>query len=774
MSALPTFAERLRSLRERAGLTQEELAERAGITAHAVSALERGTRTRPYPHTIRSLAAALDLDADEASLLAASVRRRPAPPAGIGPSGRRGVPTPATPLVGRDGDLRQVLKQLADPDVRLVTLTGLGGVGKTRLALAAAHAAASGLTDDVFWVPLAEVTDAALLLSSVGHALGVAGAEGVAAVDVVTEAVGSREMLVVLDNVEQLLDNAAQVAVLLERCRGVTVLATSRAPLRLRGEREHPVLPLELPCGVSAAEVLGSAAGGLLAQRASAVQPSFAITDDNAADVAALCARVAGIPLALELMAARLRVLDPAGLLLRLQDVLGAEGSRDLPARQRTIGTTLDWSYALLRPDEQRIYRWCGVFSGGWTLDAVEAIVGGPVLDGLGRLVEHSLVQVQSTADGPRYGMLEPVLQHARSLLTEAGELGAARDAQLHWFLASAEAAAPSYRSEGAVSAGARATREEANHAAALEHAMATGQGDLAARLGWALWLHWWLRGQPRTGRRVMEQALSLPMTPAFRVRALLVLSAMAFAQGDLPVAGAGWNEALAVAEEHADLVGQAYGHTGCGLVALGVGDLDLAEDCFNRSIPLTEGTGDEWLWTLVHVWLGTIRVLRGAPGDALTMVAKALEAARRRGDRLAVYIGLFTAAQAALSLRDLGAARQQLEESVSLSVETGDAANLAYALEALVVLESAEGAHRRVPVLLGAVEALREAVGSNVYGYYKPDEARRDAAAAAARAALGQDAYDDALDEGRALDLAGSAAFALRRTGATRLRLAT
>ena len=241
----------------------------------------------------------------------------------------------------------------------------------------------------------------------------------------------------------------------------------------------------------------------------------------------------------------------------------------------------------------------------------------------------------------------------------------------------------------------------------------------------WALWLDWWLRGHLLTGRRFAERALGTDLTPATRIRAHLTLSAMTFAQGDLEASRPGWTRARELAESTGDVAGQAHGAAGEGLMALAPSTTTRPSrgSAPPSRCPPTGMDDDRWLWTLCHVWLGTVTLLRGKPQEALALVDTALAAARERGDRLAIYIGLFTSAQAAIALGDTDRARTQLEEGVRLSQETGDMANLAYVLDALAVVESSAGRARRVALLLGAAQSLRENVGANVYGYYQPDE---------------------------------------------------
>ena len=839
MSSAGSFASALRSLRERAGLTQEELAERAGLTSHAISALERGVRTRPYPHTVRSLAQALALDADDrAALLRAGPTRTARPAAGAPPGAADGaspgaadgaspgaadgaspgaadggapgasgaaptssgttseesptapdhpraealrleaLPVPLTTLLGRERDIADVADLLTRPTTRLVTLTGLGGVGKTRLALAVAEAARSHFADGVAWVPLAALTEPDLVVPAIGRAVGLAHIEGLDADDGVTHALRERQLLLVLDNLEQVLPASAALVRLLEACPRVAMLASSRAPLRVRGEHELPVRPLAPPApdSTAAEDVAASPAAALFVARAQAVRPDFALTATNAEAVAELCTRLAGIPLAVELAAAKVRVLEPAALLRRLQEVLARAGALDLPERQQTMTATLDWSHDLLGPEEQALLRQLGAFVDGFSLESAEAVAGAHVLGPLERLVEHSLVVVTPLADGTaRYHLLEPVRQYALARM-DGDEYRATALRHARHFLARAEGDVPAYRSDGAVDALAATALEDGNFEAALDRSVSLGEPELSARLCFALWLYWWLRGSLITGRRHAERALACPLSDATRVDALLTRAAMAFAQGDLEGSMPGWTEAREIGMRLGDLHGQAHGTAGEALVAIARGDLDGAESLLARATELSQGLDDDgWLWSLVNIWLGTVRLLRGHAEEAAALARRGIESARGRGDRLVTYIGLFTASQAAAALGDTETARQHLEEGIRLSTETQDLANLAYFLESLAVLEGAgaggQGHARRVAVLLGTAEALRERVGARVYGYYKPDEALRGRVEQQVRSLLGPQAFAEAHDEGRALDADESASLALTR--GQRLRLA-
>jgi predicted ATPase/DNA-binding XRE family transcriptional regulator len=755
----------LRGLRESAGLSQEELARKAGLSSHAVSALERGTRTRPYPHTLRSLAEALGLsEADRAALIAAVPPR-----AGTGRAASdaatarpRELPVPATPLLGRDEDVRHVGRLLAQH--RLVTLSGPGGVGKTRLALAVAADVRDRYADGVTLVELASVMDASAVLPAVADAVEATRGTGRTATDDVVDAVRGRHLLLVLDNLEHLLDAAADVAALVGSAPDLTVLVTSRAPLRLRGEVEVAVEPLGLPSTTTPTRE--SPAGRLLLERAAAVSPGWGTDPAEEAVVAATCVRLAGLPLALELAAARARLLEPAALLARLDTAL-QDGPRDLPARQRTMRATLDWSHSLLEDGERRLLRLLGVFVGGFTLDDLEAVVErtgappGSSLSTLSSLVEHSLVT--TAPGGARFRMLEPVAQYARALLVEAGEWETATSAHSAHFLSLAESVSPRYRDAGQVAALARIDPEHANLTAAAERMLAAGDVEGPARMAWALWLYWWLRGHHGHGRRLAETVLGRGGLPDdVDARAALAAATMAFAMDAVEDAHRWWERAESRA--CGDPVIAANSVAGIGLAALATGDLGSARGRFEAAIELAAagGTDAEWTWALSHIWLGTVRLLDGDPDEAVRLVGAGLGSARRRGDRLSSYIALYNLFLVEIGRGEHARAREHLEEGLHLSLETGDQANLAYLLDALAVIEAADGAVSRVPLLLGAAQAIREAIGSHGYGYYRPDPSSVAVAAADARQRLGADRYDDALDAGRALAPDAAARLAL------------
>lgn len=759
-----SFGVLLRGLRERAGLSQEDLADRAGLSSHAVSALERGTRTRPYPHTVRSLASALEASDDERAALVAAVPARGSGSAVTGSTApaatrrRRTLPEPTTDLVGREDDLRRVSELVAAH--RLVTLTGTGGVGKTRLAVAVAHHVQDRYTDGVAFVDLARLLADAAVLPALAEAVDLSLPAGQDPVEALVEHLRDRQVLVVLDNFEHLLGAATHVASLVEGAPDVRILVTSRAPLRVRGEVESPVAPLALPADAGAS----SPALRLLLERAGDVSPGWGTGAGDDAAVTAICERLEGIPLALELVAARCRLLDPISLLDRLDQTLLA-GGRDHPERQRTMRAALDWSYGLLTEEEQSMLRLLSVFVGGFRLDDLEHVVEGfggvgeeDVLCVLEALVEQSLVVNVDAGGTRRHRMLEPVAQYARERLRESGDTARADLAHARHFLAVAEEAQPACLDGRQVAALARIDADHPNITAAIERSLAVGDAETAGRLTWSLWLYWWLRGHLGHGRRLSEAVLVHDLRGLVRARAELAAATMTFALDDIGAAEAWWH----AARDHAganDVV-WANSEAGIGLAHLARGEIAEAADRFADARPRAEAAGPagEWTWALSWIWSGTVALLRGDADRAVQEIERGLASARRRGDRLSSYIALYNLSQVELSRGAHDRARAHLVEGARLSLETGDHANLAYLLDASAVIAAAAGLHARVPLLLGAAQALREMIGSHGYGYYRPDPVAIEAAAEEARRHLGPDRYDDALDVGRGLGPAAAA----------------
>ncbi|WP_448616249.1 ATP-binding protein [Modestobacter sp. URMC 112] len=751
------FAARLRSLRERAVLTQEELADRAGLTAKAVGALERGERRRPQPHTLRALGDALGLgDADRASLAAAA---RPAggdlPPPAAGPPPVRSLPTP---LLGRDRERAEVAELVTSGATRLLTLTGPGGVGKTSLALDVAAAVAGGFPDGVTVVELAPVREARLVLPTVARALGARQPD----LEALAAFLGRRRRLVVLDNLEHLLDAAPEVAELLARCPGLVVLATSRAALRVRAERELPLDPLPVPTGPEPGAVAASPAAQVFLDRARATGRAVPLTDGTAAEVAAICRRLDGLPLALELAAAHARFLSPAELLARLDEAMGRPRSRDLPERQRSLRATLDWSHDLLTLAEQVLLRRLAVFAGGFTLEAAERVGGDDVLPALAGLVEQSLV----VPAGDRYRMLEPVRQYAAARLEEAGEAAAVADRAADFFADLAVAARSGLRGPDQAAWLERLEREHANLSASLGRLVACGRPGTAAQLGADTWMYWTVRGHTAEGlswMELVEQADGPGLTRAEQAALDLTLAGLRYATGD--VAGA-----LSVADAAADgarsigagdLLAEAQVLSGTAAVFLG--DLAEAAGRVDEAVRTSHAIANPMAQAHAVTALAQLQLGRGDLAASGATLAEAERIARQAGGPFALAVVLNTQASLAQLTGDGEAALRRLVEAAALAAEVGTSWTMVYTLPGLAVLAAQRGQWELAAELFAAGSATAEAASVAVAFPPDLDNARRWLPAV--RAELDEETFGRAWDRGRGLRLPDVPRLAARIT---------
>lgn len=554
-----SFGDLLRQHRLAAALSQEALAQRAGLSIDAIRALERGRRTAPHPGTVVVLADALDLPASvrAAFIAAASESSAPTPervdPPAVAPL--IGLPSSPTVLIGREREEASVAHLLRRTRGRLVTLTGPGGVGKTRLALQVAATLCPEFPDGVTFVDLSPVRDAALLPDAIARALGVRTFDSQRAQAALLAHLRERACLLVLDNFEQIVDAAPFVATLLEQCPRLAILATSRIPLQLRAEQQFPVQTLAIPAleeHTAATEAAGYAAVQLFVERAHAVQPSFALTEENAAAVAAICQRLDGLPLAIELAAARVRLLPPTALLARLgQIAMQMQGTQDLPDRQRTLRDTIDWSYNLLPASEQQLFLRLGIFAGGCTLEAAETICNADeieIVDGIGSLLNNNLLRTAPGESGePRFTMLETIREYARERLASDGDFGEIARAHAAYYGERAREADAHLHDEDEAVWMERLAAEHDNLRAVLSWCLeADPQAglDLAANL----WQFWWVRGYLDEGRGWLDHLLArVPNATPTRARALLGAAFLAMKQGDWEVARTHFEAGLAL-----------------------------------------------------------------------------------------------------------------------------------------------------------------------------------------------------------------------------------
>ena len=689
----PSFGALLKRYRLAAGLSQEALAERARLSAQAIGAMERGITQWPYRPSVTLLAEALRLAPADRQVLEGAARR-PARSRGrrattARPPGR--LPALPTTLVGR-ADLLSTLDvllrraALGDPGQRLVTLTGPGGVGKTSLGLAAATAAAGMFADGVLFVALAAVRDPALVVSTVAQALGVEESGDRLPRVTLAEALRDRRMLLVLDNFEQVAAAAPDLAALLASCPHVSVLVTSRGALRLRGEREVIVPPLPLPDPrqtMSAEELVGGyAAVNLFVARTREVWSDFALTDATAATVAQICARLDGLPLAIELAAAHGRSLPPRALLDRLDRRLAllTGGARDLPERQQTLRGAIAWSYDLLDHAEQRLFRTLGVFAGGCTLDSAGAVCGldeQSLLALLESLLEKSLLRREEQLGGePRFLMLETIREFAGEKLSEHGEAPATSRRHADYYLRLGAAVEPDTAVAQQGWWFAALNLEHDNLRAALRWAWENREPDLLLALAGA-WRHFWfVSGLWGEGRAWLAQALVA--TPAdqrslARWRALVGAGLLAQAMYDSAVARPWLEEALRVAEARADYLGRATALCALGWLAAAEGDMSVAHTLAQASLALyraqehTTGVASA-LQQLAH-----IAGMQGDVGQAAALYRQSLARHQKAGNTRGLAEALLGLGFQAGRQDDYVAARQFYERSLRAWRDLGE-----------------------------------------------------------------------------------------------------
>jgi len=762
------FGERLRRLRIVAGLTQEELAARAGVTAKGIAALERGRRRRPYPHTVRALATALGLSDDAcADLLGARSGSAAQPTTAVTPVPV--MPVPPTPTIGRDLAMTEVLAHLGRDGGRLVTLTGPGGVGKTRLAMVVARQATERFADGVVFVPLAAVTDPALVIPAILASLDLGGRVDQPSAPALAAALQGRRLLLVLDNLEQVLPVAPALANLLDACPDLTILATSRSPLRIRGEREYAVVPLALPelrHIPTRAEVATSDAVQLFVERAQASSPSFELTQDNAAAVAAICRRLDGLPLALELAAARLRLLSPTELLARIDQALPllAGGARDLPERQRTMRDTIAWSYHLLAPAEQALFRWLSVFVGGWGLAAAEAVgatdrrAGEDMLDRLASLVEQSLVIADRTADDTtRFRMLETIREFGHEQLNASGEHDAVRQHHLAWCLSLAGEAEPELRGPRQAMWLRRLETEHGNFRAALTWAVESSlpeHREQGLRLAGTLWLFWFVRGHDTEGSDWLDRLLAAAdeCPNETRARALFALGMLRTAQRDIPRATVHFGAGLQMARSVGSHSIEALARFGLGDCARQQGDDLQAVKHYEAALALFRGLDDRpWIASSLN-GIAMVAVKRREVDRAQRLTDEALPLLRDAGDTWSTAETLAIAAEAAHLRGDAPRAASLYAEALAAFWDQGDRRASSSTIERLAALAASRGMAEPATRLVAGVDAERAAslprhttVPSTRFGRLVTTEARR---------ILGDVAFDRAWAAGQQLAL--------------------
>jgi predicted ATPase/class 3 adenylate cyclase len=716
-----------------------------------------------------------------------------------------GLPAQATPLLGREAEVAEIVERLSGNQI--VTITGPGGIGKTRLAIEVTSRLAGDFAGRLIFVPMATVSDASRFLPALASALNIKEAEGRGYRDGITAVIGDRRALLVLDNLEQIIDSAVDIADLVSSCSNLKILATSRTPLRLSGEQEYPLSPLSLPGQdrlASFEEVLASPAVALFADRAAKANHRFRVTQENAPAVAEICRRLDGLPLALELAAARIRLLSPGVLLQRLDrtlDVLG-QGPRDLPARHQTLRATIDWSHSLLSEAEKVLFRRLAVFSGGFTLEGAEktgcGAEGGFVLDDLASLLDQGLVR--HAADEDRYTILQTIKEYAQEKLESAGESAEISRNHARYFQEIARRIHRGTQGDEQLKWMARGIREEANvHSALAWSLTAARDGDEeAADIGLALcgqlWIFWHILGMHLEARKWVEELLEAAgdrrKKPAV-CSALLTAGLCSWTLGDFPRAIEEYEACYQLARE-LEMGFELAAAAGCLAVShLPLGELELAAKYAKESIALCREIDNQWWLGFSLAFDGLLSLVSGQPDQARARYEEALAIQRKIGDyeggalslgglallassggdyRQAVelyelsldsYATVGDRAEEArildemawtyLKLEDTTAARSSFAGSIQAYQEVGSLRGIGLALFGLAAAELVEGSAYRAAQIAAAAERFSEEEGIvNIYAENHPAGTYVEQA----RGALHSGEVERSREEGRALAL--------------------
>jgi predicted ATPase/class 3 adenylate cyclase len=650
------------------------------------------------------------------------------------------LPVPATPFLGRDREIDQIEALLRRPGVRLVTLTGPGGSGKTRLSLQAAAAAAGAYDRGVWWVPLASLADPALVETTASQALG--------SKDTLSAAVGDKRLLLVLDNFEHLLDAAAAVDQTIGSCPHLTVLVTSREPLHVDGEWEVAVDPLREPEAVD-----------LFVQRALAVDSEFAPNGE----VAEICRRLDCLPLAIELAAARVKVLSPSVLLERLEQRLPllAGGSRSAPERQRTLRATIVWSYDLLTAAERDLFARLAVFAGGCTLEAAEEICGADI-DAVASLVDKSLLR----RTGDRYWMLETIREFAAERLDQLADAGILRDRHAAFYIALGERALPELRAREARKWLERLDAEHANLRSSLEHLLACEDVDGALRLSGAVWPYLQTRGHWTEGRRYLAAAVAMgaDLEPERLVNSLWGGAILALWQGDVEEGERLASRILDISKTAAE---QEHVYSVAihllAIVATRRGDRDQALACLEESLVIGRRGGEPWLLSIALNNLGNLYMGEGDYERAVGYFEESLAVGEARGDldrRARAFSNLGFATR---GLGDLAHARDFYGRGLEAATEIGLVEAQLWTLFGIAACDAQAGDARSAARLLGFVKELEARLGAAREA--QDDEVERQALARL-ESALGPAQLASELAAGAALSLEDAIDLALGRNG--------
>ena len=637
------------------------------------------------------------------------------------------MPVQPTPFLGREQEVTTVYELLRHPQVHLLTLTGPGGMGKTRLALQVAAELSDQFADGVFLVPLAPVSEAEQVIPAIIQTLGISDLSSQSPLTLLKSALKDKQLLLLLDNFEQVIPAAVHLAELLTSCPRLKIIVTSQVVLHVQAEHEFAVPPLSLPNLRQLPDLLTLSqyeAVALFIQRAQAVKADFAMTNANAPAVAAICARLDGLPLAIELAAARVKFFAPQALLTRLEQGLAvlSGGARDLPARQQTLRGAIAWSYNLLAPEEQQLFRRLAAFVDGFIWQAAEVVctaageLKGDILDGLFSLVDKSLLRLEELAQGePRFWMLQLLREFGLEYLTSAGETELTRTAHASYYLALAKEAEPHLRGTDPGSWFARLEQEHENLRAALSWLLeraemsAGSEGDKewaeqAMRLCGALYWFWNIHGYYREGRNFLDRALKVRegVAASVQVKVLYAASVLAVTQDDFEHAEALCRESLALSRELGVTADEATALIQMGFVALARCQYAAARDQLEEAAALFQELGDTWNWARSLSYLARVLAEQGEYGRARAVAEESLQLSRVQDNKGRIAVALCVLARIHfLAQDDFAQAQALVEQSLALFRELGDTQYIAYLLGLLGEMRLIQGEQTQASELL-------------------------------------------------------------------------
>jgi predicted ATPase/transcriptional regulator with XRE-family HTH domain len=783
MQEQQSFGYWLRLKRKALDLTREALADRVGCSVSTIRKLEEDER-RPSTQIAELLAQIFKISPIERTAFLRFARGEwgfapslpdeeapwrvstPAPPQ----QPRSNLPATVTSLIGRDKDIAAVQDYLTNPDIRLVTLIGAPGIGKTRLSIASAGQSLPHFPDGVFFVALAPLDQPSLIPSAILQALGYVEKNSLSPEERLINGIANKRMLLVLDNSEHLIQDVARLALsLLSACARLTILSTSREALQIPGEWLYSVPALDIPKEHSVIDIGTISefpALVLFAERARAARSDFALNAENIRLAASICSQLDGLPLAIELIAARVKTFSIEQIAARLDDrfALLTSGSRSASSRQQTLRATLDWSYELLTEAERELFRQLAVFGGGFTLDALEAVTlldsNQSILDALSRLVDKSLLLVERQ-DQTRYRFLEPIRQYARDKLNETGESNLVQDRHLYYYLRIAEEAEPYLFRAGQQDWKNRLEIDHDNLRVALAWSLESNQIEAGLKMAGALAWFWHSNGHLSEGRLWLEKILAsgIGTQRRERAKALRASSILATDTGD-------YIRASAFAESSIQLYREIGDKRGAGLVLADLGASfhrggreEEAIASLEESLRLLRATGEPWEIAYALVWLGDTLFRMGDTARAATSWEESLRLTQELGDHFVTSWSLGGLGDVARLRSDYKRATGMFKEALSLSQSAGDKFGPPYTLEALGLVAVALEDAKRAARLWGAAASWREANSEPLSPAYRRDYAP---SLDLARTQLGEDVYASAWSEGYAMSPEQAVALAL------------